>query len=1026
MKPLSDPGRQEDSAKPFPSWCNDPLSPQGRLIRHAAILSGLLTALSALLALSGTALGITLLARVYPGYRTIALSAALIWITLGVILAFAAAKPLRRTAALFARIVLAAIVAVEAIELPLSLIGTHSIVETGLTGIGESLFGTASMPISPMASALIILVAVALFLILGAPGLPEESRRIRNGAGIIGAVVALAGFTFVMSFVFGDPLLYGTQYIPIAALSALAALFAGAGVICAAGPDAIPLRYFSGRSTRARLLRTFIPLTTAIIIIQQAVVVLVQVSTPGHTAIMLSLTLVIFAAVTLFIVSRVSGSIGEALDRAEQDLVRKNEELGSMNEELAASTEELHQQVDQLAQSERKLRESEIRYRTVADFTLDWEFWFGPDGRIQYISPSAEGILGRPVSAYTGIRTLLQDVIHPDDRTARLAHLNEELAGSGPAELEYRIVRPDGEVRWIHHICRPIRDEIGNFLGTRGANRDITERKLAEKDLQDSRDDLELRVQERTAALKRAVAYNRNLLEASPDPLVTINPAGKISDVNAATVTATGFSREEMIGTDFSDYFTDPKRANEGYMTAFQEGFVTDYPLVIRNRNGGFSPVLYNATIFHDESGQVAGVFAAARDVSALKSAEKAIVTAHNETKLERQKLYDVLETLPVYVCLLDEDYRMPFANRYFRETFGHSLVRPCYAFLFNRDCPCETCETYTVMKTRAPHHWYWTGPNGRNYDIYDYPFTDTDGSLLILEMGIDITEQKRAEEALRRANEALERRVAERTAELAGMNQVLRATNEELGVAHYELNRNLSELQQREEELKQKAAELTDALAEKEMLLSEIHHRVKNNLTAFISLLSLEGSYEETAAGNQLKKDLQNRARSMALIHETLYRTKKYSHVDMGMYLTTLVSQIAASYTTRRDVDVTVNADGVILDLARATPCGLIINELVTNSFKYAFPGGFDCMAIRNEPCTIAVSLRSDDDIYLLTVRDNGSGLPPEMRLSTAKSLGLKLVNFLAKHQLRAEISVDSTEGTSIEFRFRKDPLIL
>ena len=78
----------------------------------------------------------------------------------------------------------------------------------------------------------------------------------------------------------------------------------------------------------------------------------------------------------------------------------------------------------------------------------------------------------------------------------------------------------------------------------------------------------------------------------------------------------------------------------------------------------------------------------------------------------------------------------------------GNRKDAGCYDFLFNRTEPCETCETYTVMKTRAPHHWFWTGPNGRDYDIYDFPFTDTDGSFMILEMGIDITERKKAEES--------------------------------------------------------------------------------------------------------------------------------------------------------------------------------------------------------------------------------------------------------------------------------------
>ena len=116
---------------------------------------------------------------------------------------------------------------------------------------------------------------------------------------------------------------------------------------------------------------------------------------------------------------------------------------------------------------------------------------------------------------------------------------------------------------------------------------------------------------------------------------------------------------------------------------------------------------------------------------------------------------------------------------------------------------------------------------------------------------------------------------------------QNLSHLNEELTVTHEELQQNIDELSMRERELSENEARLKEALAEKEILLSEIHHRVKNNLTAFISLLSLDGSYEDDRGGRALRKDLQNRARSMALIHETLYRTGKFSNVDMDLYLT-------------------------------------------------------------------------------------------------------------------------------------------
>jgi PAS domain S-box-containing protein len=165
----------------------------------------------------------------------------------------------------------------------------------------------------------------------------------------------------------------------------------------------------------------------------------------------------------------------------------------------------------------------------------------------------------------------------------------------------------------------------------------------------------------------------------------------------------------------------------------------------------------------------------------ALQNAKAALVMeildrkqAEEAVRAERQRFNDVLETLPAYLILLTPDYHVPFANRFFRERFGESNRRYCYEFLFGRTEPCENCETFKVLKTLQPHRWEWTGPDGRNYDIYDFPFTDVDGSRLIMEMGIDITERKQAEAELRRYQEHLEDRVSERTEELRIANSQL------------------------------------------------------------------------------------------------------------------------------------------------------------------------------------------------------------------------------------------------------------
>lgn len=129
---------------------------------------------------------------------------------------------------------------------------------------------------------------------------------------------------------------------------------------------------------------------------------------------------------------------------------------------------------------ERSLRESETRYRIVADNTYDWEFWYGPDGRMQYVSPSCARITGYPAEAFLANEKLLLELTHPEDRDVIKEHQDIAFRGDAPHELEFRIIRKDGAVRWIGHVCRPVHDDQGAFLGLRGSNRDITDKKRRE------------------------------------------------------------------------------------------------------------------------------------------------------------------------------------------------------------------------------------------------------------------------------------------------------------------------------------------------------------------------------------------------------------------------------------------------------------------------------------------------------------------------------------------------------------------
>jgi len=188
---------------------------------------------------------------------------------------------------------------------------------------------------------------------------------------------------------------------------------------------------------------------------------------------------------------------------------------------------------------------------------------------------------------------------------------------------------------------------------------------------------------------KQSSQYARSLIEASLDPLVTISADGKITDVNEGSIKVTGLFREKLIGTDFSDYFTEPRKAREGYKQVFAKGSVTDYPLTIRHKNGQLTDVLYNASVYTNEVGVVLGVFAAARDITVKKDLEKKLaeVAISQETKIvERtaqlgEKVKDleeanakdeaILLSLGDALVVVDQEGKIGFVNKAFEELLG-------------------------------------------------------------------------------------------------------------------------------------------------------------------------------------------------------------------------------------------------------------------------------------------------------------------------------------------------------------------
>jgi two-component sensor histidine kinase len=203
-------------------------------------------------------------------------------------------------------------------------------------------------------------------------------------------------------------------------------------------------------------------------------------------------------------------------------------------------------------------------------------------------------------------------------------------------------------------------------------------------------------------------------------------------------------------------------------------------------------------------------------------------------------------------------------------------------------------------------------------------------------------------------------------------------------------------------------------ALREKEVLLREIHHRVKNNLQVMSSLLSLQADYIHDPHTLALFRETQSRLRSMALIHEELYQSQNLSEIDYDEYIQKLTTNLFHAFSSNAHVQLEMQLDPLRFGIDMAIPCGLIINELVTNALKYAFPD--------QRKGIIRVDLESiytdDRVVYVLKIQDDGIGLPESIDIENTDTLGLQLVNILVK-QIKGSLTLKRDGGTRFTIRF-------
>ncbi len=462
-------------------------------------------------------------------------------------------------------------------------------------------------------------------------------------------------------------------------------------------------------------------------------------------------------------------------------------------------------------------------------------------------------------------------------------------------------------------------------------------------------------------ALRESEAKHRILIEESSDPLFTFTPEGRYTYANPALADVFGKPVGEIIGKSIWDFF--PQEMADKRFAALSQVFHTGEKNVVEGpvpTADGDRYYLTTITPVKDTAGKVISAICTSIDITERKVAEEALFESEN-------KFASVFYGSPVALTLVSvTDGLFVDVNDTFVRVTGYSrdevigVTSEALGIFDNND---EREQLVSTLRGQKTVHDMEIRCRMKTGEIRPCLFSSglilIGGKPHILSTIRDITDSKRAEEMIR------------------------------------------------------------SSLAEKEVLLREIHHRVKNNLTGIISLIDLQrGTLTDPAAISQIT-DLEARIRSMALVHESLYRTENLARVNVAGYTENLTRYLFPVYETTTVIRTSIEMGDITLPIETAIPCGLVMSEIVTNSLKYAFPPTFSCSEIRGEPCTIALTLQHEGSDYILRIADNGIGIPEGTDVSMSHSLGLYLIRFIVEHQLRGSLEISTLGGTAYSIRF-------
>lgn len=534
---------------------------------------------------------------------------------------------------------------------------------------------------------------------------------------------------------------------------------------------------------------------------------------------------------------------------------------------------------------------------------------------------------------------------------------------------------------------------------------------------------IETALAESYAALRETENRYRTIFNAATEAIIIHDLEGRLLEVNSIACQRLGYTQGELIGKT-ADILDVPDLAGQAAVrTALinQYGSIS-YETVHQTRAGDMIPVEVNARLIEYEGRAV--VLNIARDITDRKHAELALVNANealasaNEALAEsyaalresEQKFRSLAESSPDGIALVDENGRIVEFNAANETIFGlpaprvlgKKLDRLAISLLpaANNRKDLRRSLSAAIKEALRSGESGWLGkvhekamalPSGQRRFIQTTAFPiQTERGYMVGLITRDVTGHRQAELELEQYREGLEVMVAQRTEQL---------------------QHEIAERQQAEQNL--------------EVMLREIHHRVKNNLNVIIALIDLQKEGQADVQVLQVFKELQARAYTMALVHESLYRSPNLVKVNFSGYLNTLTAYLQSMYgpvDQGLQVRIAVEAENVDLKIETAIPCGLVVNELVTNALKYAFKDGrFKAMIEAGDQPQITVRLELDgenENGFILSVCDNGVGLPDGFEWQSATTLGLQLVQVLAR-QLGGRITLNSSSGAAWRLAF-------